>query len=86
MSKEFDNNKESNNSGYSNNNDPLEINCLKKINNIPTNSHNDENISNDTSSKFDRRNQPKTTRKRDHSTDNTRETSCTNRRNRDKSL
>lgn len=89
--KEIDN-KDINNSGLLNNNDPLEINCIKKIpshninsnntaendqNNLPTNENN--------SLKYDRRTQAKTTRKRDNSTD-TREASCTNRKNRDKSL
>lgn len=36
--------------------------------------------------KFDRRSHAKTTRKRDNSQDNTRESSCTNRKNREKSL
>lgn len=88
--KEYDNNiKESNNSGVSNNNEPLEINCLKKSNNnIPTNNiiPIDENNNENPSQKFDRRTQSKTSRKRDLSTDNQRESSCTNRRNRDKSL
>jgi len=68
----------------------LEINCLKNrdesSSGIPN--HNGGAINENTMrEKFDRRaSQAKTTRKREASQENTRESSCTNRKNRDKSL
>lgn len=81
--------KENNNSGQ-NLNEPLEINCLKNrdesSSGIPH--HNSVPVGENTMrEKFDRRSsQAKTTRKREASQDNPRESSCTNRKNREKSL
>jgi len=82
--------RETNNSGQ-HNNEPLEINCIKNrdesSSGIP-NHHNSVPVGDNTMrEKFDRRNsQAKTTRKREASQENARESSCTNRKNRDKSL